>query len=75
MTGSCALHLSVTFRQSVLEDLHTQANLSQANFYRDPFINKLILTSYYLSNRGHCCDNGCRHCPYRSDPLGDDSGI
>jgi hypothetical protein len=75
MTGSCVLHLSGTLQQSVIEDLHAQANSSQSNFYHDPFINKLVLTSYYLSNRGHCCGSGCRHCPYQGDLLGDNSGI
>ena len=25
-----------------------------------------VLTEYYLNKRGYCCNNGCRHCPYRS---------
>lgn len=24
----------------------------------------MVLTSRYLLNRGYCCGNGCRHCPY-----------
>ena len=24
----------------------------------------LVLTGAYLKNRGFCCGNGCRHCPY-----------
>lgn len=24
----------------------------------------MVLTEAYLRNRGYCCDNGCRHCPY-----------
>ena len=26
----------------------------------------MVLTSAYLLRRGYCCDNGCRHCPYKS---------
>lgn len=26
----------------------------------------MVLTRRYLLNRGYCCDNGCRHCPYDS---------
>jgi len=26
---------------------------------------KFVLTSFFLWNRGFCCRNGCRHCPYR----------
>ena len=24
----------------------------------------LVFTEKYLSQRGTCCGNGCRHCPY-----------
>ncbi len=24
----------------------------------------IVLTAKYLLDRGYCCDNGCRHCPY-----------
>jgi len=24
-----------------------------------------IFTEKYLSERGYCCGNGCKHCPYR----------
>ena len=24
----------------------------------------LVMTADYLRRRGHCCGNGCRHCPY-----------
>ena len=24
----------------------------------------IIFTSKYLLNRGYCCQNGCKHCPY-----------
>ncbi len=23
-----------------------------------------ILTAKYLAERGYCCGNGCKHCPY-----------
>jgi len=23
-----------------------------------------VLTEHFLSKRGFCCGNGCRHCPY-----------
>ena len=26
---------------------------------------RFVLTAAYLLRRGTCCDNGCRHCPYR----------
>jgi hypothetical protein len=24
----------------------------------------LVMTEHYLRERGYCCRNGCRHCPY-----------
>lgn len=24
----------------------------------------LVFTAKYLLDRGYCCGNGCRHCPY-----------
>jgi hypothetical protein len=26
----------------------------------------LVMTRRYLLNRGYCCENKCRHCPYQS---------
>ena len=23
-----------------------------------------VMTAHFLINRGYCCGNGCRHCPY-----------
>jgi hypothetical protein len=25
----------------------------------------IVLTARYHLDRGHCCGNGCRHCPYK----------
>lgn len=24
----------------------------------------VVLTALYLRERGYCCGNGCKHCPY-----------
>lgn len=24
----------------------------------------MVLTETFLLERGYCCENGCRHCPY-----------
>jgi hypothetical protein len=33
------------------------------DFYiEDGFV---VLTASFLLKRGYCCDNDCRHCPYR----------
>lgn len=26
-----------------------------------------VFTAHYLKNRGYCCGNGCRHCPYQEE--------
>lgn len=35
------------------------------DFYFDDGL--MVLTRRYLSNRGYCCGNGCRHCPFEGD--------
>ena len=29
-----------------------------------------VFTEKYLKERGYCCSNGCRHCPYKK--IGDE---
>lgn len=31
-------------------------------YYNDE--GKLVMTTQYHLNRGYCCGNGCKHCPY-----------
>ncbi|HEX8198146.1 MAG TPA: DUF5522 domain-containing protein [Pyrinomonadaceae bacterium] len=26
----------------------------------------MVLTAHFLRERGYCCGNGCRHCPYQT---------
>jgi hypothetical protein len=26
----------------------------------------MVLTAHFLRERGFCCGNGCRHCPYQT---------
>jgi len=26
----------------------------------------MVLTEHFLKERGYCCDNNCRHCPYKN---------
>lgn len=28
-----------------------------------------VFTEKYLKNRGYCCNNGCRHCPYKKNNM------
>lgn len=32
--------------------------------YLDPDTGLFVMTSVHLIERGECCGNGCRHCPY-----------
>lgn len=32
--------------------------------YLDPFTGLFVMTAGFHLKRGHCCHNGCRHCPF-----------
>ncbi|MEI7547860.1 MAG: DUF5522 domain-containing protein [Actinomycetota bacterium] len=32
--------------------------------YLDPTSGLAVFTAQFLADRGYCCGNGCRHCPY-----------
>lgn len=34
------------------------------DYYIDEQSGLFVLTTYFLLNRGSCCGNGCKHCPY-----------
>lgn len=46
------------------ERLHEAAVARNERFYRDPDTGLWVQTALSLGARGHCCGNGCRHCPY-----------
>lgn len=29
----------------------------------------VVFTEKYLKNRGYCCNNECRHCPYKKNNM------
>ena len=49
----------------VIEDLHRKACERGEYSYTDPETGYLVFTELEHKKRGHCCDSGCRHCPYR----------
>lgn len=51
------------FRDEILK-LHSQAIESNLDEYKDPKSGFQVLTAKFHSNRGFCCDQMCRHCPY-----------
>ncbi len=42
---------------------------------RDFYFEKglMVLTEYFHLQRGYCCENGCRHCPYQSKKVSNSS--
>ncbi|MBK8563812.1 MAG: hypothetical protein IPN76_10845 [Saprospiraceae bacterium] len=41
---------------------HSPKLVEDLDFYWES--GKMVLTAYFLKNRGYCCKNGCRHCPF-----------
>ena len=48
---------------------HDRAVASGAPTYIDPDSGYSVFTAVALRERGACCGNGCRHCPFVSDPF------
>lgn len=46
---------------------HDRACAAELSSYLDPASGFSVLTAYYLAERGYCCDQGCRHCPWEAD--------
>ena len=46
-------------------EAHSIAVAAGRDFYTDPDTGLMVMTELYLRRRGYCCDNKCRHCPYR----------
>ena len=48
---------------------HDAAVTAGSPGYADPATGYTVFTAQYLADRGWCCDQGCRHCPWlaRSD--------
>eukprot|EP00850_Spirogloea_muscicola_P003389 SM000013S26558 [mRNA] locus=s13:1001004:1007565:- [translate_table: standard] len=47
-----------------VEDMHTAACLAGSATYTDPQTGFAVFTERALQERGVCCGNRCRHCPY-----------
>jgi len=43
---------------------HDAAVADGRDGYVDPATGYVVFTAVYLADRGTCCANGCRHCPY-----------
>jgi ATP-binding cassette subfamily B (MDR/TAP) protein 1 len=47
-----------------IEELHEAACVAGQRGYRDPRTGLTVFTRVAHLQRGRCCGNGCRHCPY-----------
>ena len=47
-------------------ELEEQTCVEGLDFYFEDGL--MVLTRRYLANRGFCCENRCRHCPYGNAP-------
>ncbi|MCP4893073.1 MAG: hypothetical protein GY911_04575 [Actinomycetales bacterium] len=39
--------------------------------YLDPRTGLFVMTATFHLDRGQCCHNGCRHCPYIGSECGE----
>ena len=44
-------------------DKHVDKPKENSDFYLEN--GYMVFTAQFLKNRGYCCSNGCRHCPYK----------
>jgi hypothetical protein len=44
----------------------TLQNLDPEDYYKTPE-GYIVFTEKHNLKRGHCCQNGCKHCPYGFD--------
>ena len=56
-------------KRSLVLAAHRYAVSTGEDLYLDPLSGLWASTAVYLWERGTCCDNGCRHCPYVGDRL------
>ena len=47
-----------------MESFSQRKDLEPDDFYNSPD-GYIIFTEKYLLKRGYCCQNGCKHCPYK----------
>lgn len=47
---------------------HAEAVAHGEDGYLDPVSGYWVFTAAYLWDRGYCCDQGCRHCPWIERP-------
>jgi len=63
-----AANPEITWDELVLRSRQSRPPLTlvAGDFYEEG--PALVFTEQYHRRRGYCCENGCRHCPYRPEP-------
>lgn len=56
-----------TPRRDEILAAHDAALADDQAGYLDPVSGLFVLSAKFLADRGYCCENGCRHCPYVED--------
>jgi hypothetical protein len=51
-------------RRAEILAAHDAALAHEEDGYVDPASGWWVFSAAHLLDRGHCCENGCRHCPY-----------
>ncbi len=59
------LALDAPRREQILQ-CHADAIEQGQDGYIDPVSGYFVMTAAYHLSRETCCDNDCRHCPYKS---------
>ncbi|HVV75906.1 MAG TPA: DUF5522 domain-containing protein [Mycobacteriales bacterium] len=68
LTEPAASRLPVDHPQrAAILSAHGEALAADSAGYADPETGLFVLTAAYLAERGYCCEQGCRHCPYVDD--------
>ncbi len=47
-----------------IDDSFTPKKLNENDDYYMNLRGFRVMTEKFLKNRGYCCGNGCKHCPY-----------
>ena len=63
LCGDCLVRFSDSPAASSLAELSGTQLVQGEDYYLDES-GRMVFTAAYLLKRGHCCDIGCRHCPY-----------
>ncbi|HEX7674193.1 MAG TPA: DUF5522 domain-containing protein [Bdellovibrio sp.] len=55
-----------------IEEIHDKACAQGKESYIDPATGYMVFTRMFHLKRGHCCNSGCRHCPWKKDKQSDE---